>query len=154
MRKLQAVLCLAVFSTMVSGCVSAASADDAQAGTQAAEVTAANSQATETPAPAAAPEAVASAEQAPQQAAQTPADPADPYKVTSFFADFTRFTIGDAVPALYRTKQYEVTQWSVRHLPAPVEGSHWTYMGGNYAMISDDEGKILKAEAGEIYYNH
>lgn len=79
---------------------------------------------------------------------------ANPYEIKSFFADFTHFSIGDTAPELYRSKKYEVTQWDVRHLPAPVAGSHWTYMGGNYVMIENDGGKILKAESGEIYYKH
>jgi len=27
-------------------------------------------------------------------------------------------------------------------------------MGGNYVLITNAEGKILKAESGEIYYKH
>ena len=37
--------------------------------------------------------------------------------------------------------------------PAPDAGSHWTYMGGNYVLITDTEGKILKVYDGEIFYH-
>lgn len=93
---------------------------------------------------------VASAEDTPESLAAY----ADPYDVKSFFADFTHFSIGDTAPELYRSKKYEVTEWGARHLPAPVADSHWTYMGGNYVMIENASGKILKAESGEIYYKH
>lgn len=80
--------------------------------------------------------------------------PASPqsYEVKEFFADFKHFTIGDVVPDIYRSKTYEIDQWQIRHLPAPQPGSHWTYMGGDYVLISDAEGKILRAEAGDIFY--
>jgi Ni/Co efflux regulator RcnB len=78
----------------------------------------------------------------------------DPYEMKRFFADFTHFVVGDTVPKLYRSKDYEVTQWAARHLPAPMVDSHWTYMGGNYVLITNDTGKILKAESGNIYYKH
>lgn len=153
MRKLQVILCSAVFSTVALASVSAAWADDEQNAAQQApeavaqqtDAAAAASQTTE---------AQAETATAEQPSDQAQADSADPYSVKSFFADFTHFAIGDTVPDLYRTKKYEVTQWTVRHLPAPVAESHWTYMGGNYVMIANTDGKILKAESGEIYYKH
>ncbi len=45
-------------------------------------------------------------------------------------ADFTQFHIGDTVPAMYLTPEYNIKQWQQRNLPAPDAGSHWTYMGG------------------------
>ena len=75
------------------------------------------------------------------------------YEVKTFLADFTRFNIGDAVPAMYRSAEYNIKQWQLRHLPAPDAGSHWTYMGGNYVLITDTDGKILKAYDGEIFYH-
>ncbi|PWW12591.1 RcnB family protein [Mangrovibacter plantisponsor] len=78
----------------------------------------------------------------------------DPYAVTSFTADFKRFTIGDIVPELYRSKTYEIDQWQLRHLPAPEADSHWTYMGGDYVLITNAEGKVLRAEEGNIFYEH
>lgn len=151
MHKLQVVLCSAVFSAAAVVGVSVAYAEEgqsvvqqpAEAGVQPAQ-TAAGSQAAENTVP----------DQSAAQTVQALAASADPYDVKSFFADFTHFSIGDTAPELYRSKQYEVTQWTVRHLPAPAADSHWTYMGGNYVMITNADGKILKAESGEIYYKH
>ncbi|WP_297198428.1 RcnB family protein [uncultured Pluralibacter sp.] len=75
------------------------------------------------------------------------------YEVKTFIADFTHFNIGDTVPAMYRTEEYNIKQWQLRHLPAPDAGSHWTYMGGNYVLITDADGKVLKAYDGEIFYH-
>lgn len=156
MRKLQVILYSAVFSALALTSVSAAYAEYGQGAAQQAPESVA--QETDTAAPesqaAESPAETATAEQPSDQTAQALADSADPYTVKSFFADFTHFAIGDTVPELYRTKKYEVTQWTVRHLPAPVAESHWTYMGGNYVMIANADGKILKAESGEIYYKH
>ncbi|WP_413742262.1 RcnB family protein [Sodalis sp. RH15] len=74
------------------------------------------------------------------------------YEIQSFYLDSKQYKIGDIVPDLYRTKPYEIVQWNIRHLPAPEDGSHWTYMGGNYVLITNDEGKILKAETGDIFF--
>ena len=54
---------------------------------------------------------------------------------------------------MYRTDEYNIKQWQARNLPAPDAGSHWTYMGGNYVLITDAEGKILKVYDGEIFYH-
>lgn len=94
---------------------------------------------------------------APETAAPTaPAAPAAPtsYELQEFHADYKPYKIGDIVPDLYRTKPYQIDAWQIRHLPAPEAGSHWTYMGGNYVLISDAEGKILRAMKGEIFYQH
>jgi Ni/Co efflux regulator RcnB len=90
------------------------------------------------PAPTAAPEA---------------AQPKEPYEVTEFFSDAQRYTIGSQVPEKYRAKAYEITEWQKRHLPAPDAGSHWTYMGGNYVLISNADGKIIKAKSGDIFFH-
>ncbi|WP_128174148.1 RcnB family protein [[Pantoea] beijingensis] len=79
-------------------------------------------------------------------------DPAHPYAVKTFFADFQRFSIGSIVPDRYRTRQYQVVDWKTRNLPQPTDGTHWTYMGGNYVLITEAEGKIVQAESGEIFY--
>ncbi|WP_147193762.1 RcnB family protein [Pantoea sp. MBD-2R] len=79
-------------------------------------------------------------------------DPAHPYEIKYFFADFQRFTTGSVVPDRYRTKKYEIVDWKTRNLPAPDAGTNWTYMGGNYVLISKADGKILKAESGDIFY--
>ncbi|WP_202301603.1 RcnB family protein [Dryocola clanedunensis] len=76
------------------------------------------------------------------------------FELKEFFADYKHFAIGDVVPDLYRTKPYQIDAWQIRHLPAPEAGSHWTYMGGNYVLITDAEGKILRAEKGEIFYGN
>ncbi|HCM1928403.1 TPA: Ni(II)/Co(II) efflux transporter accessory subunit RcnB, partial [Salmonella enterica subsp. salamae serovar 39:c:e,n,x] len=46
-----------------------------------------------------------------------------------------------------------IKQWKLRNLPAPDAGTHWTYMGGAYVLISDADGKIIKAYDGEIFYH-
>ena len=80
-------------------------------------------------------------------------DPAHPYAIKTFFADFQRFNIGSVVPDRYRTKKYEIVDWKTRNLPKPAEGTNWTYMGGNYVLISKADGKILQAESGDIFYH-
>ncbi|MCA1923170.1 RcnB family protein [Buttiauxella noackiae] len=89
-------------------------------------------------------------------AAPAPAapQPTSSFEIQEFHADYKPFKIGDIVPDLYRTKPYQIDAWQIRHLPAPVAGSHWTYMGGNYVLITDAEGKILRAMKGEIFYGH
>ncbi len=74
------------------------------------------------------------------------------YEIQTFYVDSKQYKIGDIVPDLYRTKPYEIVQWNIRNLPAPDDGSHWTYMGGNYVLITNDDGKILKAESGDIFF--
>lgn len=84
----------------------------------------------------------------------TPAPQSSSFDIQEFHADYKPFKIGDIVPDLYRTKEYQIDAWKIRHLPAPEAGSHWTYMGGNYVLITDAEGKILRAMKGEIFYGH
>ncbi len=79
--------------------------------------------------------------------------PKEPYEVTEFFSDAQRYTVGSQVPEKYRAKSYEITEWQKRHLPAPDAGSHWTYMGGNYVLISNADGKIIKAKSGDIFFH-
>lgn len=146
--------------------VSTAFAEDVQtqqdpaAAAPATDAPAANTPATDAPAtdaPSAAP--IAPEAQTPSQA-QTPSgetaapqrDPAHPYEIQYFFADFQRFTIGSVVPDRYRTKKYEIVDWKTRNLPAPEQGTSWTYMGGNYVQISKEDGRILKVESGDIFY--
>ncbi|MGY5956274.1 RcnB family protein [Kosakonia sp. BK9b] len=83
----------------------------------------------------------------------TPASGPQSYEVKEFVADFTKFNIGDTVPEMYRSQEYNIKQWQLRNLPAPDAGSHWTYMGGNYVLITDTDGKILKAYNGDIFYH-
>ena len=75
------------------------------------------------------------------------------YELKEFIADFTQFKIGDNAPAMYLTPEYNIKQWQLRNLPAPDAGTHWTYMGGNYVLIGDTDGKISKIYDGEIFYH-
>ena len=87
-------------------------------------------------------------------APQTPAvTGTQSYEIKDFVADFTKFNIGDTVPEMYRSEEYNIKQWQSRNLPAPEPDSHWTYMGGNYVLITDSDGKILKAYNGDIFYH-
>ncbi|WP_428944686.1 RcnB family protein [Pantoea sp. FN060301] len=81
-----------------------------------------------------------------------PAQPKGKYDKSSFFADFKQFHIGDIAPESYRQPHYKIGEWQKRHLTPPEEGSHWTYMGGDYVLITDAEGKILKVLSGDIIY--
>lgn len=74
-------------------------------------------------------------------------------ELKEFNADFHTFKPGDVVPDLYRSKPYAINQWSQRHLPSPDADSHWTYMGGNYVLITNAAGKILRAMSGDIFYH-
>ncbi len=91
--------------------------------------------------------------QQPADAANTATEKPESHEIKQFTADFQRFEIGDMVPETYRGKTYEIAQWRQRNLPAPQPDSHWTYMGGNYVLISNTTGKILKAESGDIFYS-
>lgn len=82
----------------------------------------------------------------------TPAQVKGKYDKTSFFADFKQFHIGDIAPESYRAPHYKIGEWKKRHLTPPEEGCHWTYMGGDYVLITDNEGKILKVLSGDIIY--
>ncbi|AFJ46508.1 RcnB family protein [Shimwellia blattae] len=68
--------------------------------------------------------------------------------------DFRVFKPGDVVPDLYLTKPYEITNWSQRHLPAPEADSFWTYMGGDYVLVSRTDKKVLRIMSGDIFYRH
>ncbi|WP_158780700.1 RcnB family protein [Pantoea sp. BAV 3049] len=96
--------------------------------------------------------AQAQAMQNPDTDTQDQPDPAHPYEIKSFFADFQRFTIGSVIPDRYRTKKYEIVDWKTRNLSKPDEGTGWTYMGGNYVLFNKADGKIIKAESGDIFY--
>ncbi|MEA1065455.1 RcnB family protein [Erwinia sp. HR93] len=88
-----------------------------------------------------------------QALTQPQSQPADSsYEVKTFSADFHLYHIGDTVPELYRSSQYAISQWKLRNLTPPDEGTHWTYMGGNYVLITDDAGKVVKALSGDIFY--
>lgn len=88
---------------------------------------------------------------APATAGSTNTSGISKYELSSFIADFKHFKPGDTVPEMYRTDEYNIKQWQLRNLPAPDAGTHWTYMGGAYVLISDTDGKIIKAYDGEIF---
>jgi len=75
------------------------------------------------------------------------------YEEKEFIADFTKFKMGDTAPAQYQTPEYTIKQYQLRNLPAPDAGTHWTYMGENYVLIGDTDGKIYKAYNGDIFYH-
>lgn len=89
-----------------------------------------------------------------QLKATAPGTSAQSYELKEFSSDFKMYKIGDIAPEIYRSEPYNIKSWQLRHLPAPQAGSHWTYMGGNYVLITDAEGKILQAMAGDIFYQH
>lgn len=89
---------------------------------------------------------------APAPAAEPETKFADPLEKSSVFGDFRHYKIGDIIPPLYRTKTYNISKWQLRKIPAPTAGSHWTYFGGDYVLISDEDGKILRIFSGEIIY--
>lgn len=76
----------------------------------------------------------------------------DPLEQASFTGDFKQYQAGDIVPDLYRTAQYNISNWQGRKLPAPDPDTHWTYFGGSYVLISDAEGKISRIFSGDIIY--
>ena len=77
----------------------------------------------------------------------------DKYWLSGFIADFTHCKPGDTVQPLYRIDEKAINQWNQRNLPAPTAGTHWTYMGENYVLIGDADGKIYKAYNGDIFYH-
>ncbi|TPG58410.1 RcnB family protein [Ewingella americana] len=84
--------------------------------------------------------------------AGTAAAATNSHEIKSFYDASKLYTLGSVVPDLYRTKLYEITEWQKRNLPAPSADSHWTYIGGSYALITNTDGKILKAESGDIFF--
>lgn len=105
--------------------------------------------------PAAQPQAPSDAT-SPAASAPSDAAPASPpnYDLDTVVIDYKEHKIGDTVPPEYLTKTYTITEWQKRNLTAPEENSHWTYVGGNYLLITNDTGKILKAESGDIFFRH
>ncbi|MFY9994384.1 MAG: RcnB family protein [Leclercia sp.] len=95
---------------------------------------------------------VASAAFAAPKAAAAPSG-IQAYEEQEFIADFTKFKIGDFAPAQYLTPEYTIKQYNLRNLPAPAEGTHWTYMGENYVLVGNTDGKIMKVYNGDIFYH-
>ncbi|MDF7680748.1 RcnB family protein [Enterobacteriaceae bacterium ESL0689] len=76
------------------------------------------------------------------------------FELDSVIADFVSYHRGDAVPPLYLTPEYAITQWQLRNLPEPMADTHYTYLGGSYVLISDNSGEIVKIYDGDIFYRH
>jgi Ni/Co efflux regulator RcnB len=49
---------------------------------------------------------------------------------------------GDRVPATYRNKRYEVTDWKARHLRQPPRGYHWVNVNGDFVLAAIATGVI------------
>lgn len=49
---------------------------------------------------------------------------------------------GDRIPASYRDKRYEVTDWKARHLRQPPRGYHWVSVNGDYVLAAVATGVI------------
>lgn len=81
-------------------------------------------------------------------------DTGEKFELSGVIADFISFHRGDIVPPLYLTPEYAITQWQIRHLPEPAANSHYTYMGGSYVLINEQNGEILKIYDGDIFYRH
>ncbi|ORM73046.1 hypothetical protein HA48_11755 [Pantoea wallisii] len=77
---------------------------------------------------------------------------ANNYELSTIIIDYKEYKVGDIVPDEYRKKQYTIVEWQQRHLPAPQEGTHWTYINANYILISDDSGKIVMGKSGDIFF--
>jgi nickel/cobalt homeostasis protein len=92
------------------------------------------------------------AEKPQENTAETDKKPTEPYELTRFTGEFKSYQAGDIVPKLYRSEQYNIKKWQLRKLPAPVEGSHWTYFGGAYVEITDSDGMIGRMYSGDNIY--
>ena len=49
---------------------------------------------------------------------------------------------GDRVPATYRDKRYEVTDWKAHNLRQPPSGYHWVNVNGDYVLAAIATGVI------------
>ena len=49
---------------------------------------------------------------------------------------------GDRIPASYRDKRYEVSDWKARHLRQPPRGYHWVSVNGDYVLAAVATGVI------------
>ncbi|WP_420704613.1 RcnB family protein [Klebsiella pneumoniae] len=67
----------------------------------------------------------------------------DQYALKEFTADFTQFHIGDTVPAMYLTPEYNIKQWQQRNLPAPDAG------GGDLAALRHPDARYPRGRSAE-----
>lgn len=51
---------------------------------------------------------------------------------------------GDRIPASYRDKRYEVSDWKARHLRQPPRGYHWVSVDGDYVLAAVATGVIAE----------
>ena len=49
---------------------------------------------------------------------------------------------GDRIPASYRDKRYEVSDWKARHLRQPPRGYHWVSVNGDFVLAAVATGVI------------
>ncbi len=77
---------------------------------------------------------------------------ANNYNLHTIIIDYKEHKVGDVVPEEYRKKEYTITDWQARHLPAPQAGAHWAYINANYIQITDDSGKIVMGKSGDIFF--
>jgi len=49
---------------------------------------------------------------------------------------------GDRIPASYRDKRYEVTDWKSHNLRQPPSGYHWVNVNGDYVLAAIATGVI------------
>ena len=52
------------------------------------------------------------------------------------------FRHGDRLPLEYRNRQYLVEDWRGHRLSAPPRGYHWVQIGGDYALVANNTGRI------------
>ena len=74
------------------------------------------------------------------------------YRVNGFISDYHRYQTGDVAPDIYFTPPYRIEKWNIRHLPAPVAGTHWSYMYGTYVLLNERSHKIIQAYNSDIFY--
>ncbi|MCK6880100.1 RcnB family protein [Enterobacter bugandensis] len=74
------------------------------------------------------------------------------YRVNSFISDYHRYEIGDVAPEIYFSKEYYINQWKIRHLTAPLDGTHWSYMYGTYVLLNEHSHRIIMAYNSDIFY--
>jgi Ni/Co efflux regulator RcnB len=53
------------------------------------------------------------------------------------------FRRGDRIP-LDRTRQFSVEDWRNHRLSAPPRGYHWVQIGGEYALVANDSGRVRR----------
>ncbi|EPA1042542.1 RcnB family protein [Enterobacter bugandensis] len=74
------------------------------------------------------------------------------YKVDWFISGYHRYEIADIAPEIYFTKEYCINQWKIRHLTAPLDGTHWSYMYGTYVLLNEHSHRIVMAYNSDIFY--